>query len=179
MAVAQHLCLYMDLFPVKILLKTLFQDAPLDHNTSPPEVDSYVDPNIVINQAAKLLPFDTNAGSWKQRLLPPPVGIITMQSLPDKVAFIACSWNGRKFSTLNKDFLSSSSFADHSKSTLKHKLHQHKLNKKGTEWKGKIDMTTHHFSISKNLYSTKNHYHLHAAAPQKYRNIFANKVTCS
>ena len=56
----------------------------------------------VTNQALNK-PFDRRAGNWKQRLLPPPVGIMRRQSRPDIVAFIVCSCMGRNSFMPNTD----------------------------------------------------------------------------
>ena len=40
------------------------------------------------------LPLLSRAGSWKHKLLPPPVGMIKMQAFPDIVTFIVCSCMG-------------------------------------------------------------------------------------
>ena len=65
-----------------------------------------------------VLPCEMSAGNWKQRLLPPPVGMIRMQSFPVSVAFIVCSCSGRNVSMLNTLFFNSFSFWDHLKSGI-------------------------------------------------------------
>lgn len=48
-------------------------------------------------------PLVHTAGSWKQRLFPPPVGISTKTSRPARVALIASSWCFRNELSPNTD----------------------------------------------------------------------------
>jgi hypothetical protein len=42
-----------------------------------------------------VVPSSASAGSWKQRLLPDPVGMMTIVSRPSIAAWTACAWPGR------------------------------------------------------------------------------------
>lgn len=64
------------------------------------------------------LPLERRAGSWKQRLFPPPVGMMSIQSLPDIVMFIVCSCIGRSCLILNTDCNFSISALDQLKSAF-------------------------------------------------------------
>ena len=64
-------------------------------------------------------PLEMIAGNWKQRLLPPPVGMMRIQSFLDSVAFIVWSCNGRNLEMPNTDLARLTSFSDHVKSGRK------------------------------------------------------------
>ena len=66
-------------------------------------------------ETTSVIPLEITAGSWKQRLLPPPVGIIKMQSFPAIVALMHSSWNGRNVFIVNTSSLAFSTSSDQGK----------------------------------------------------------------